>query len=234
MATSHKKEALLKHLRGRTPDMRGSLATSKVIAAIAALGLTVLAGCAQDGEAVPAPPAPPSGSPQSSAPETPSDGAPKVQKPIDSAAFEADPCSAISTQQLQSIGLQVKEAKPDLDPAIGPGCDWTIAGNAEGGSIGGTFQVENTGGLGSFYRDSQQGELGLFEEISPIEGQPAIAYGRKDDRNRGQCSVAVGLRDDLVYVASIGVSPKNPFRADPCSAGQQVATMAVQTLRGGS
>lgn len=219
--------------------MRAKLASLLVGGFAAAL---TLAGCSDEEPGVPDqsgnPPMVPPSSTASGAPvETlPHSGAPKVENPIaDTSQWEGDPCNLLTAQQLGSIGLKVPDPQREDVPSTGPGCYWEFdADSASGFSV--SFASQGTGkGLSNLYKHKELGTAKVFEELPAIEGHPALIFIVDEDRrSEGECSVAVGLRDDLTVGVDLTADPSTAQGKEPCEWAEKVARLAVQTMKGAS
>jgi hypothetical protein len=163
--------------------------------------------------------------------ELPSDGAPKVTKPIDAGRFEQDPCAVLTPEQADELGVD-PTGKPDED-AFGKICRWRNPDTLNGGSTTINFFSIEKRGLSSVYRSYNRGEFKYFAPIE-VEGQPAAAYDINRAKPTAACFVAVGLTDQLVFSSYTTLSSRNVDKRDPCEAGAQVAGMMVKTMRGSS
>ncbi|MGH3515936.1 MAG: DUF3558 domain-containing protein, partial [Haloechinothrix sp.] len=143
----------------------------------------------------------------------PHSGAPKVENPIDTAAFEADPCSAITEQQLAEERVNIDEVKPEPDNQVGPSCTWYST--FEWGQFSGAVLTANSDGLSTQYAQYQAGEWAYFEELS-VAGYPAVVNSLTDNRKNGDCTLNVGVRDDLTYILTLSLGTENPYRTKPC------------------
>lgn len=101
-------------------------------------------------------------------------------------------------------------------------------------SASGLFFTGIEDGLSHFYAKNEAGELGAFEPLAQIEGQPAVVAMTDDLRERGECNVHVGLRDELLYTVQMNADSDSPWYDDPCKAAQELATLAVRTMKGGA
>ncbi|MPZ00570.1 MAG: DUF3558 domain-containing protein [Actinophytocola sp.] len=209
---------------------------TKRITTVAASLITVglLAGCSTDEAGAPTPSQKTSASQSPSAAELPHSGAPAVTSTVDTGKWEGKPCDALTSSQLSSNRLNSVEAEPDLQSMNGPQCSWYSPNT---GSFGGAFLTKTpTGeppqGLSAGYANNKKNPFAIWQEVT-IEGQPAVIANEKDQRNRGECGVAVGLRDDLAYSVRI-TDPDKDFANDPCAFAKKIATLAVTTMKGGS
>lgn len=67
-----------------------------------------------------------------------------------------------------------------------------------------------------------------------IDGHPAVIAMERDETNEGVCSLAVGVRDDLDYGIVTTFDSDTPEAKDPCGTAQEIAALAVQTMKGGA
>lgn len=198
-----------------------------LITALATLSLII--GCSDQSNGTPTPI---EGSGQSPQPgnSLPSHGAPKVENPIDTAKFEADPCSVTTNAQLKKAGFDMKAPETQPDNATGPQCKWTFSQSGYG-VVAGAFVSISDRGLSDLYDQRDTTYRELFEEIPSVAGYPAVIYDTQDARKSGLCAVAVGVRDDQTYeVATLFISD-NPDFSNPCKVAQKIAEIAVGTMK---
>ncbi|MGW4126600.1 DUF3558 domain-containing protein [Amycolatopsis japonica] len=158
----------------------------------------------------------------------PSDGAPAVAEPItDTAEAETAPCSAVPRAQIEKIGGAVERTVTD-NGALGKNCGWIFK---EGPSnINAGLVVGNRDGLSALYAKHANGDFASFRPVAPIEGHPAVVYGTTAG-HAGFCTLAVGLRDDLVYTVIPQLYPGHPMVDDPCGMAMRVAAAAIKQLK---
>ncbi len=164
----------------------------------------------------------------------PHSGAPAVTDPIDTAKWEAEPCSVVTDKQLATLGLKNVDAEPD-DAIAGPKCNWYPEGR---GLLGGTFITasptsDSPEGLSTVYANNEAYDYEVWQELDPVQGHPIVAATEVDDRSKGYCAVAVGIRDDLVYDVSV-TDPEKNVGKDPCVTAAKLAKLAVETMKGGA
>lgn len=200
------------------------------------LGATLLGGCTTTSAGEPGPTpsaATESGSPapSSSADEPedlPSDGAPRVTNPFEADRFEDDPCTALTQGQAKELYV-VYPGKP-FKGNFGNACEWR-GPNYNGGSAAIDFLSDEPRGMSAVYRSHNKGEFAFFEELDAVGGHPMAAYGTAGSRKSGKnCAVAVGLTDELVFLAFVSLSSANVGQKDPCVVGSQVAEMMLTTM----
>lgn len=196
-----------------------------VLAGLAAASL--LAGCSDETSGAPGREPRPTQGQTSGLPHS---GAPKVDNPIDTAKFEADPCSVITKQQLSGAGITLEKVDPQPDESFGPQCSWYPP--FEWGGFSGAFLTANTEGLSVQYEKNAAGEWKYFEPLT-VEGYPAVFNGQADHRKSGKCSINVGLRDDLTYILSLTADQEGPYYKNPCDGAKKLAAMAIQTMKAG-
>jgi hypothetical protein len=159
----------------------------------------------------------------------PKDGAPAVASPIvDTAASEKDPCSTIPTTDIEGIGGKVESSRVN-DLALGKSCVWILADSK--GTVSAGMVVGNKDGLSGIYYQSTHGGLTTFKPLPEIDGYPAVVYANGGERPY-TCTLALGVRDDLVYTISSQLRTGNPFYNDACGLNTKIAQVAVQKLKG--
>lgn len=169
------------------------------------------------------------GSPSSGGDDLPSNGAPKVEHPLDNTEqFEQDPCSILSSTQAQDLGLPAKGKEED--GVLGRDCQWFNPDTRGQVTIGFLSNVDD--GLSGAYAANERGEYSVFEPLPPIDGYPAVALGIDDRRPRGICLVAVGVSDQDSFHVDLHLSPANVGTKDPCDTAALVAGKALETIKG--
>jgi hypothetical protein len=197
--------------------------------------VTVIAGCTtpSQGEPIPATTVKTSADstaspPTSSGRELPYAGAPKVDNPLDTSRFQQDPCQALSAEQAEYLGFS--SGKP-ADIPLGNACEWSKDGSTASVTV--HFLDRNPYGLSAEYQAKKDGKTGLFEELSPIEGYPAIVTDIVDGRPQGVCTVVVGVSDEITFEVPITLSLENIGEKDPCEIAAMVAGLALKTMKNG-
>ena len=156
-------------------------------------------------------------------------GVPRVQNPLTGfQRFEQEPCSLLISSQLKD--LKVSSAGEKKMGSAGPECDWLdLAG---GPSVGIQWIESDRRGLTSFYESKNHYEV--FERLTDIEGHPVLNYGNKPTIYTDQCLLLVGVTDDLAFQASGTRTAIESQQTKLCDRAYAVATMALQTMKGGS
>jgi hypothetical protein len=202
------------------------------------LGLTLLTGCTTTSEGTPRPTLTndtsaesPSRSDEPDGEELPYAGAPKVNDPLETSRYQQDPCLGLTAAQTEE--LNVNSPGEPRDGALGNACTW-------GGRDDRRALVELASldeypfGLSAAYQANEDGKYDFFEVLPPIEGYPAVALGRVDDRQNGGCALAVGVSDEIAFGVTIRLSTANVAEKDPCETAAMVAGMALRTMKAGS
>ncbi|MFF4591875.1 DUF3558 domain-containing protein [Amycolatopsis sp. NPDC001319] len=202
-------------------------ATGTRAACAALVVAAVAAGCSAPtaGTAEPAP-----GSASGTAPDA---RAPKVADPLDPAAYLAKPCALVPESVLAGLRYPAPGEATVTGPfaEAGPGCGWQIG--AEGLSvqiiIGTGNRDQGMGGLAGVYRAKDAGQLGFVDPAPSVAGHPAVFSDLSDRRARGNCTLWVGLADDLAFAtAAQGYQGEQ----DSCQVAETVAGAVVGTLKG--
>lgn len=191
----------------------------KLVASVAATA-AVIAGCsvAEGGQ-----PTPTTGS--STQDET--SGAPRVKDPLDTDRFLTEPCGVLGQPQLVDLSITqpgVPTTTGAVAENVGPSCTWQNSELAN--TIGVGFLTGNEKGLSDTYRGRDEFEY--FEPIM-VEGYPAVFAGDPDLRSSGTCVLVVGISDSL----AIDATQQGDLDAQgSCDRAEQVATAALETLKG--
>jgi hypothetical protein len=197
-------------------------------AAIVALALFAVTGCSQEttgiagpatGETTLTPPAPSS---------TVGDQAkaPTVKKPLDASKFIADPCLVLTQTQIQTL----EGSKPGTrtDSQNGPGCQWNFT--SDGSAVTGVnFVPAVTDGLSQIYQQNAAKFFkdGYFEPVE-IEGYPAAYNSLVEDRASGNCGLAVGISDQILFGVLVQWRPGQ----EACKGALNVAKEVLHTIQG--
>lgn len=147
--------------------------------------------------------------------------APKVAKPLDASKMVANPCSALTSDDVAALHITKPITKP---AATGSDCGWT---GQTGGTIGISWVTENTGGLSDLYAKAS---TIAYWQPTTVDGYPA-AYGDSisDGRARGVCVLNVGVNDHLYFFSQL-VNPSNAGQS--CDLAQQAASAVLKNLQG--
>ena len=197
------------------------------------LGVTVAAaaaGCTETSTGDPKPGSSTSRTSESAGDNLPSNGAPKVEDPVDADEYEQDPCKALTSQQAQELNVANSERDEEHE-TFGPACRWNSP--ESDGSLAITFFTKDSEGLSSVYKQNDNGDFAFFEEVSDIEGYPAVAYDTKDSKPATICAVSVGLSDQLAFDARVHLSTENIGKKDPCDTAAMVAGLVMKNLTKG-
>lgn len=211
----------------------------KVLAALAAV--TIVAGCTSASAGNPRPEtgqgggpgsstAPSTGTTTAEADELPYAGAPSVNEPLDSEQFQQDPCRALTASQADALNLQFP-GKLD-DGSLGNTCEFRVRTDrlalVEIASLD-----KNPFGVSAVYQAEEDGKLEVFEPLEPIDGYPVVAYGALDRRDKGACSVVLGVSDEIAFEIALQQSHRNIGKKDPCETAAMVAGKVLQTMKAG-
>jgi hypothetical protein len=204
-------------------EHRAGFAATTIFAAFA-----LLAGCGNDPTA--GAPAAPSTTP--STPALPQDGAPNVESPLNTAAIDTAPCSAVSKEKIETLGGKLRSSKEE-NAVLNPGdrvCTWIFESGM--GTIGANTSTDNNIGISSLYSLNKLGKLTVFQPTAPIEGYPGVIYSDQASTRIGDCTLAVGLRNDHSYIVHTSLRSNHPNYSNPCEVATKVAAFTIQSLRG--
>ncbi|MGW5700269.1 DUF3558 domain-containing protein [Amycolatopsis japonica] len=170
-------------------------------------------------------------SPSSSPPAGPPPSVPKVEHPIDATRFKQDPCTTLTKSQVEELLGPKTETAPRAGLA-GPACRWSIPSTTRP-RIDVIFPDLPDSGTAAFYA-AKGTTYQLLEPLESIEGYPVTAYGDKDKRAEGECSVALGISDTQTIGIPMLQSSANIGKKDPCDAAREAAIRVLATVRGGN
>ncbi|GAB3380080.1 DUF3558 domain-containing protein [Amycolatopsis echigonensis] len=163
----------------------------------------------------------------SSAPTSASRSVPKVSNPLDAAKYEQNPGALLSQAQATQLINAVRRRQGQ--GLVAPSCAWY---DDRDNSVG-LGLLPGQGGLGGAYTKGDS-ESGYFEVAPDLNGYPGVFAGTTDDRRCGGCQIAVGIKDDEVFTASVMLDKSFPGHHDPCALAAQTAAAAVTTLKAGA
>lgn len=158
---------------------------------------------------------------------------PRVARPLDVAAYQADPCKTVPQAAMTSLGFTAA-GEPHVGQSAsekaGPGCAWIGSDGLSALLILETANRDKgTGGLTGQYTAKDSGALGFLEPAPDVDGYPAVYADLSDRRAKGNCALVVGIADDLAFSATT-----SGFQGQQgsCGAAQQIAAAVLKTLKG--
>ncbi|MFC5286890.1 DUF3558 domain-containing protein [Actinokineospora guangxiensis] len=155
-------------------------------------------------------------------------GAPDVESPLDAAKQLDDPCTSLTSSQVSGLGLRepaIPGDKSSFDD-LGPYCSWRDTANEVDFTV--AYIVPNQNGLADLYRGQETGQWAYWEPTT-VNGYPGVFQAAADQRQRGQCTVSVGVNDELHF--SVTSRRGDPDKA--CDQVKDIASAVVDTLKGG-
>jgi uncharacterized protein DUF3558 len=191
---------------------------------LAVVGMVVVSGCTVPSAGTPQP----ASSTQPSLNDLPSDGAPKVETPLGASHFEQKPCDTLKPEDAKTLNIPPDGEQQKGDTA-GEWCIWT--NRDTGGSLGVAFFSGDKRGLSSVYKQAHGSQWAYFEPIDDVEGHPAIAFDTTHRKPEDECSVVVGLTDELAFMTRVALSDANIGKSDPCPLTAKAAGMLLRTMR---
>jgi hypothetical protein len=205
------------------------------------LGVVLFAGCTSTSAGSPRPVSTGDVTVDSTGPTSPSSGtepgvelpyagAPAVENPLDTTRFQQDPCQSLTAAQAKE--LNVNWPGEPREAALGNACEFRGRSDRRA-LVEVAFLDKNPRGLSAVYKANEDGKWAFFEELGLIEGHPAAAYGRLDQRDTGGCAVDVGASDEIAFEISMQLSTANVGKKDPCETAAMVVGMVVATMKAG-
>jgi hypothetical protein len=151
--------------------------------------------------------------------------APSVPSPLPTDQLTANPCSALSADQVRTIGLTGSGTK--RQDQAGPSCEWRSA-TSDANVVYISPLTANSNGLSDTYANKAQDK---YFEPTTINGYPGVYASITDNRSGGDCQLWVGVTDQLAVSVSDQIL-SGPNVSNPCPVVQRVATAMVQHLQG--
>lgn len=182
--------------------------------------MALLAGCTTVSAGQPSPigsaTADSSASPESSTPT--SDSSPA--RPREIRLDNRNPCTLVPESDWPKLHIE-KAGTPGQEPTFkSPDCFY-------GGNLA-AFDIVLviTEGIGKWTDGSRSG---ITKKVEPVEGFPAIAITRREDKN--QCDVAVDVAKGQYLLAGVVVTPRTASQVpERCDYARQLAESAMKTL----
>ncbi|SER96723.1 Protein of unknown function [Lentzea xinjiangensis] len=159
-------------------------------------------------------------------------GAPEVKNPLDVKAFEADPCSAVTSAQIDAYGMPGVAGKVNTS-SPGASCIWLGASTPAKVAPGLTILPKGTN-LDSMYKNKDNGTYAVFEPLADVQGYPAVLTLATDQRSKGNCEIAVGVTAEQAILFTVQAITGSSRFADPCGAVTEFAGLAVTTIKAGA
>lgn len=145
--------------------------------------------------------------------------------PLEYSRFLTDPCAVLDNEQLAGFSVTkpgIPSTKGAIAENVGPSCTWPNGSDAF--TVG--IVIGNPNGLADRYRVRDQDAY--FEEVT-VNGYPGVFHNGVDLRDRGNCSLAVGITNS-VTILSHEQGRMDAQRA--CARAKDVAAAVLDTLKG--
>ncbi|MFI5611080.1 DUF3558 domain-containing protein [Amycolatopsis sp. NPDC051903] len=153
--------------------------------------------------------------------------APKVDSPLPASLIQGDPCTALTSTQIDSLFSNTPTRSPAAkDTGVAKSCSW--GDDTRGSLIGIQFVYAWKHGIADVYATKGRG---FFKVLAPVQGYPVVAYGPSDQRSKGMCNVAVGIADNAAFEADVQFATSSVGKGDPCDDARKVADLAITTLK---
>ncbi|MEV6713835.1 DUF3558 domain-containing protein [Lentzea sp. NPDC051208] len=195
-----------------------------IVAGTAALAL--LAGCGDSGGTTGTPTT--AGQPASSGN---GGGVPKIDNPLDVKAFEADPCSTVTAAQVQAFGMPGVSGRVN-NTALGTACIWLGSSTPAKMAPGVAFLPEGTN-LSTIVPNKDATYV-AFEPQPAIQGYPTYIALVSEARDKGDCSLLVGVSDAKAITFTFQSDQGSPKFSDPCAGITEFANLAITTMKAGA
>lgn len=151
--------------------------------------------------------------------------APKVSDPVDTAKVHADPCSALTSEQLD--GFELEHQGRSRDAATGRECSWDFADDSGRINFLSGNPQDYPKGLTNVYWAADQ--LVVFEPME-IGGHPAVRAEKAENEAGGRCQIYIGTSDTTVISVFTQIS-RGPHKATACDFAKQFIGEALATVK---
>ncbi len=164
---------------------------------------------------------------------------PSVTAPLDPSAYLDDPCRLVPQETVAGLGYsdggEVRDAEDDAGAALaGPGCLWEVSTGIRAIQL--IIQTgardDGNGGLRGGYEVYEEYDGFAYWEPTTVADHPAAFVDVRDQRDRGDCGMMVGLADDLSFFVTARGYAGEPDAA--CQDAETVAGQVIETLKGGA
>jgi hypothetical protein len=155
--------------------------------------------------------------------------APSVSRPLDPARLASDPCSALTSAQRSTLGLEDGRSRSN---EAGSACAWIYRDDDTRSSRVDVALDPNSAGLAGIYKLYAEGGTARYEYWEPtdVSGYPAVYAATKDFRTKGQCKLLVGVTDTRAVQVFTQIG-KGPGATGPCPYALKTAQAVIATLQ---
>lgn len=195
---------------------------------ISCLAAVTVAACSSPTSGAPAPTSSaPVSSQQTSA--LPHHGAPAVAGALNATAVTTDPCTAVTSSQVEQAGGKVSSSRVDQLSA-GKFCTFAFEDGLSTVSAG--VDTLDKDGLSHLYAlKAQNSGITTFEPQKPVLGYPAVKFANGGEDST-ECQLAVGISNETMYMVFSRLGSQSPYASNPCDLSAKVAEFAIQHLKG--
>ncbi|KAA9166660.1 DUF3558 domain-containing protein [Amycolatopsis acidicola] len=151
--------------------------------------------------------------------------APSVPSPLPVDSLTANPCTALSADQVTQQGLT--GAGEQGSSQTGPDCKWKSS-TSQLNVVYISPITGNKNGLSDTY--ALKSKFAYFEPTT-VSGYPAVYAEADDSRSIGDCSLWVGVTDQLAVSVSAQIG-SGPNKSNPCPVTARVAGAMITHLQG--
>ncbi|WAL65653.1 DUF3558 domain-containing protein [Amycolatopsis cynarae] len=155
-------------------------------------------------------------------------GVPRVSSPLPTQALVSDPCTAISSAQLNQLSVAGTGKQGKLQDGT-PNCTWSSATSAI--NLIKIAPGSSNQGLAAVY--ANKGMSAYFEPTT-IDGYPAVyADSRQngDLRAKGACGLFIGVTDQVVVNVSTSLG-EGQYHTNPCPIAARFGQAMIEHLKG--
>ena len=181
--------------------------------------LCLLTACSASSDAPPTAPAPSSADVAANL---------KVPAPLPTGDLLSNPCAVIAPSQFDALNFAGPGTKREgANASLAADCKWASKSN-DGNVVFISPLPVNKNGISDIY--SQKAQAAYFEPVT-IDGYPGVFTDVHDGRPSGNCSVWLGVTDQLAVSVNAQIT-SDDAKSNSCAIAQNVAEAMIQHLKG--
>ena len=153
----------------------------------------------------------------------------KVPAPLPTGDLLSNPCAVIAPSQFDALNFAGAGTKSDTagDPSVGPDCRW-VSKKDDGNVIFIGSLPGNKNGISDIYAGKPR--AAHFAPVT-VDGYPGVLSDVPDGRPSGNCTVWVGVTDQLAASVNAQIS-SDDSKSNTYAIAQNVAEAMIHHLKG--
>ncbi|SEP52012.1 DUF3558 domain-containing protein [Amycolatopsis saalfeldensis] len=152
----------------------------------------------------------------------------KVSAPLPTGGLLSNPCAVIAPSQFDALNFAGAGTKREpANGSLAADCKWASKSN-DGNIVFISPLPVNKNGISDIY--SQKAQAAYFEPAT-IAGYPGVFTDVHDGRPSGNCSLWVGVTDQLAVSVNAQIS-SDDAKSNTCAIAQNVAEAMIKHLKG--